>query len=444
MRLNERRARNDHFSEAGGGRTSRGNFVQDNLDKSLTAGLTIANFSLDILDKQWSTPRQRRYMHAHPLDYLLIGGGLQNALIALAVLTRQPEARVCLVERGAALGGNHLWCFHGFDLSELGQALVAPLVVRRWDGYSVRFPNFERHLDTPYAAVSSERVARYVADVFARKPRSRLVMGRGAERVEANQATLSDGETLHARIVIDARGPEALAPEGVAGYQKFVGLELELEVPTELREPILMDASVRQDDGFRFVYTLPLGPSRVLVEDTYFADGPALDRELLRTRALAYAQALGLKVGSIVREEFGVLPLPAAAAATRAESPFRAGYAGGWFHPTTGYSFPIAVRLALHVANTSPETLFDASFGALAREHARQQRYACLLNRLLFRAVPPEARRNVFERFYQLPEASIARFYALSTTAIDRARILCGRPPRGLSLSRALTKGLLQ
>jgi lycopene beta-cyclase len=48
------------------------------------------------------------------------------------------------------------------------------------------------------------------------------------------------------------------------------------------------------------------------------------------------------------------------------------------------------------------------------------------------------------ERFYELPEPSIARFYALSTTAFDRARSLCGRPPRGLSLGRALTEGLLQ
>src|SRR6187402_3597445 len=119
-------------------------------------------------------------------DYLLIGGGLQNALIALAVLKRDPAARVCLVERGAALGGNHLWCFHGFDLSEAGQALVAPLVIRRWDGYSVRFPRFERRLETPYAAVSSERLAQHVAQEFSRRSRSRLILGRSAARVEAN------------------------------------------------------------------------------------------------------------------------------------------------------------------------------------------------------------------------------------------------------------------
>jgi lycopene beta-cyclase len=377
-------------------------------------------------------------------DYLLVGGGLQNALIALALLRRDPSARVGLVERGATLGGNHLWCFHSLDLSEAGQALAAPLVVQRWGGYTVRFPSFERRLNTAYAAVSSERLAEHVPSVFAEHPRSQLFLQRSAAQVLANSVVLDGGEELRARLVIDARGPEAHSGEHVIGYQKFVGLELELEQPTALTEPIVMDATVRQEDGFRFVYALPLSPTRVLVEDTYFADGPELDVPTLRNRALSYAHELGLGISRICREETGILPLLSAATAARRSSPFRAGYAGGWFHPTTGYSFPIAARLALHVASTTPETLFDASYRALASEHARQQRFACLLNRLLFQAVPQDARRNVLERFYKLPEPSIARFYALSTTAFDRARIVCGRPPRGLSLSRALSKGLLQ
>jgi lycopene beta-cyclase len=383
-------------------------------------------------------------MASDTLDYLLIGGGLQNALIALAVLGRTPAARVCLVERGAAVGGNHLWCFHGSDLNEAGQALVSPLVVQRWGGYSVRFPAFERRLGTAYSAVTSEQLGRRVAEVFAEHPNAELVLGRSAVSVEATSAALDDGRVLRSRVVIDARGPEAHSREHVIGYQKFIGLELDLEAPCALREPIVMDATVAQHDGFRFVYTLPLSPTRVLVEDTYFADGPELDTALLRTRALAYAEQLGLKIARIAREESGILPLPSATTAQHGGSPWLAGYAGGWFHPTTGYSFPIAARLALHVAASTPETLFDPPFDALSREHARQQRYACLLNRLLFRAVPDHARRNVLERFYRLPEPSIARFYALSTTAFDRARILCGRPPRGLSVSRALTKGLFQ
>ena len=30
-------------------------------------------------------------------------------------------------------------------------------------------------------------------------------------------------------------------------------------------------------DGFRFVYTLPLSPTELFFEDTYYSDGPALD-----------------------------------------------------------------------------------------------------------------------------------------------------------------------
>jgi lycopene beta-cyclase len=383
-------------------------------------------------------------MSSELYDYLLIGGGLQNSLIAQALLTRSPEVRLCLVEKEQELGGNHLWCFHSADVSAEGRALVDPLVVRRWPGYRVRFPRLERRLASPYAAISSERLAQVVRGTFADHPSSRLAFGRGAQTVHERGARLSDGEEIRARVVIDARGPEAHPRAGVLGYQKFVGLELELEQPTTLDEPVVMDATVPQSDGFRFVYTLPFSPTRVLVEDTYFSDHAALDRPALRARALAYARAAGFGNVRIIREESGILPLPARTSAPRSGSPLVAGYAGGWFHPTTGYSLPVAVRLALHVAASTPETLFDARFDALVREHTRQQRYAFLLNRLLFEAVPEGARRNVLERFYRLPEASIARFYALSTTALDRARIICGRPPRGLSIGRALTEVLLQ
>ena len=43
-----------------------------------------------------------------------------------------------------------------------------------------------------------------------------------------------------------------------------------------------MDATVPQRDGFRFVYTLPFAPDRVLIEDTYYSDGLDLDPAALR------------------------------------------------------------------------------------------------------------------------------------------------------------------
>ncbi len=143
--------------------------------------------------------------------------------------------------------------------------------------------------------------------------------------------------------------------------------------------------------------------------------------------------------GEIVRREHGVLPLPIDGLPEfSASAPLRAGYAGGFFHPVTGYSFPAAIRLALHVASRAPEDVFDASYASLIADLRAQQRFALLLNRLLYRAVAEENRWAVLSRFYGLPTVTARRFYALSTTRADRARILCGRPPRGISLRKAL------
>jgi len=68
----------------------------------------------------------------------------------------------------------------------------------------------------------------------------------------------------------------------------------------------------------------------------------------------------------------------------------------------------------------------------------RQVRFALRLNRMVFRWFRGEQRYRVLERFYRLPAPVIRRFYALELTALDRARILFGRPPRGLSLRAAM------
>ena len=78
---------------------------------------------------------------------------------------------------------------------------------------------------------------------------------------------------------------------------------------------------------------------------------------------------------------------------------------------------------------------------AFQQRHRAQVLYAQQLNRLLFTGFAERDMWCVFERFYRLPEDLIARFYALSLSVPDRARVLLGRPPRGFSLSRALFAG---
>jgi lycopene beta-cyclase len=377
---------------------------------------------------------------APEFDCALVGGGLQNGLLALALLERRPGLRIALVERGRELGAGHTWCFHAADAAAPELAFVLPLVEHCWPGYDVRFHGVERTLPGPYACLSAARLHAVVSGRLGRAPGCALLLGCEAREVGERGVVLADGRELAAALVVDARGPRAEEGAGEAGYQKFVGLEFELEVEHGLARPIVMDARVPQRDGFRFFYTLPLGPRRLLVEDTRFSDSPALAVEELRAEVLAYAERQGWRLRTLAREERGVLPMPwGELCAPAARGPLVAGYAGGWIHPATGYSFPCAARLAALVARTPPSELFGAPLATHAREHRRQARFARLLNRLLFRWYLPEERAPVFERFYRLPEPLIERFYALRTTAADRARILLGRPPRGLSLRARLT-----
>lgn len=369
------------------------------------------------------------------VDYALVGGGLQNGLIALALAARQPGARIVMLERDRALGGNHTWSFHARDLPDGAAAWIDPLVVARWAGYDVAFPSWRRSVDAPYATVSSARFSECVTAALGR-PGSRLLLRTKVEHVTPHRVVARDAEgaplTIEADAVIDARGPDR-ASHVACGWQKFLGQELVLETPHGLERPMLMDATLPQRDGFRFMYVLPLAADRVLVEDTYFSDGSLLDVGALRGEIAAYVASRGWRVTEVVREETGVLPMPWRLDAPSLHAPLVAGYAGGWFHPVTGYSFPIAVRLASLVASLPATRLFGPELAELAAAHARQRVFAQRLAFMLFRWFAPEQRHHVLARFYRLPAATIGRFYALQLTGVDRARIVAGRPPRGIS-----------
>jgi lycopene beta-cyclase len=359
----------------------------------------------------------------------------------MALLQRRPQTRFALVERDHRLGGNHLWCFHAQDVPAEARAFVDPLVAYRYSSYEVAFPHLNRHLDMRYEGITSDKLHQVVTERVANSAGSVLIHGVAVEQISANTVQLADGRTLNATLVIDSRGPERIKRSSQMAYQKFVGLEVMLAQPRVEFVPRLMDATVPQTDGYRFFYTLPFAPDRFLVEDTYYSDTPDLDRENLRREILLYAERNGLQVSKVVREESGVLPLTmhTEAAAIR-DGVLVGGYAGGWFHPTTGYSFPVALRLAMHVSSRDTNEVLGSGWSPLYQRLQSQAKFFNLLNRMLFGAVPPAQRWNIFERFYRLPNATIERFYAMDITATDRLRLVVGRPPPGLRLWTALTQ----
>ncbi|WP_251979125.1 lycopene beta-cyclase CrtY [Salinicola avicenniae] len=363
-------------------------------------------------------------------DLILVGAGLANGLIAWQLRQQRPELAVLLLEAGPHAGGNHTWSFHQSDLTPAQHASIAPLMAHRWTGYDVRFPRVTRTLEGGYLSISAARFAAELENRLGEALRTRAVVA----EVAPDHVILDSGERLEAAAVIDGRGYRP-SPHLRVGWQAFVGQQWQLAAPHGLTRPILMDATVEQQGGYRFVYTLPLSPTCLLIEDTHYVDNATLDVVRARRNIAAYATAQGWQLATQEREERGHLPItlagdPAAFRTALAAQP-TSGLRAGLFHATTGYSLPVAMALAERIAAAMPleAPALTALIERFAAGHWREQRFFRMLNRMLFLAGDAESRWRVMQRFYTLDADLIARFYAGHPRLADKARILVGKPP---------------
>ena len=370
-------------------------------------------------------------------DIAIVGGGLAGCLTAYALSVRRPELTITLIEPEATFGGNHVWSFFATDIAPEDRWIVAPFINHEWASYDVRFPAFARTFAIAYHAIRSQRFDTAIRNAM---PGTQFVQAAAVD-VTPTRVMLDDQRSISAGGVIDARGGGDLSAM-TFGWQKFIGREFRTATPHGVTRPMVMDASVAQIDGYRFVYVLPFANDRLFIEDTYYSDGPEIDRDALYSRIDAYAAAHGWDVAEVVHEEIGALPVTTggnidALLATGGDAG-KIGVRAGLFHPTTGFSLPDAVRVASLI--TKLDDLSGASLAKTLSDYAKTcwaaGGYYRFLDRMLFEAAEPHERYKVLQRFYSLQPALISRFYARATTLFDKARILTGRPP--VAIGRAM------
>lgn len=362
---------------------------------------------------------------------LLVGGGLANSLVALRLATTRPGLRVTLLERATERDDSHTWCMFRSDVPATSWRWLQPLFDQQWPDYIVEFPAYRRTLATGYLRLSGPRLAAAVEGVLG----PRLLRGVTVAELAPDGVTCTDGRRFRAPLVIDGRGFARCDSLRLA-WQKFAGIELQLRRPHGLAQPVLMDACVPQQDGYRFFYLLPLSPETVLVEDTRYSDSPLLDVARLEAGIARQAEARGWSIAATGRREHGVLPIALSGDierfwAGRAAGVAAVGMRAALFHPTTGYSLPDAARAAELLA--AAPVLAGLPVARMLEAHSRalwrRRTFYRGLNRMLFMAAAPDERCAVLQRFYRLSQPLIERFYADRLTLADKARLLTGRPP---------------
>ena len=369
-------------------------------------------------------------------DFAIVGGGLAGGLIALALAKLRPELKIVLIEQGESFGGNHIWSYFASDILPEHRWLTAPLVTYGWSGYEVRFPAHSRELDNIYYTIESERLDWVLRHSL---PASALMLGREVKSVSPRLVVLDGAQRINAGGVIDVRGAGDLNHLD-CGWQQF----MQLSEPHNLTKPIVMDATVEQFDGYRFVYVLPFGMDKIFVEDTYYSDTPAHDPRRYRQRIAEYADTKGWKVERVLREENGVLPVVMGGDlenywASGSGRTAKAGARGAFFQAVTSYSLPDAVRNAIFIAEQADldGDKLNMVMRQRAQDHWQNGKFYRMLNRMLFRGADVSDRYKILERFYRLKPGLIERFYAGKTSPGDKARILSGKPP--IPIGKAIT-----
>lgn len=371
------------------------------------------------------------------VDFLIIGGGLAGCLLLSALKHFHPKLKVLLLEQNSSLGGNHTWCLHDADIPSDSRAWFLPLLSRSWAEYHVYFPEHDRRLKSPYHSIQSTDLNRKILEQWSSSIQLNCKVSstlRDAESGLWKVAVESDSQSEYsATTVIRCSGWKKNPPGQRLGYQKFVGLDLELSEPHGLDHVILMDARVPQVDGYRFMYLLPWSETSLLVEDTYYSNHPTLKVERIQKEIQNYLALRGWKIKNIHRSEEGCLPLDLDPnkVGDSLDIPPCLGAESNFLNPVTGYTLPYTLRAIdklMQQGNLTDESCRRTLSGLRQSEGSRLG-YLNFLNRMMFLAARNESRYKILQRFYLMPEKTIQRFYTGSLNWWDRIRILVGKPP---------------
>ncbi len=314
---------------------------------------------------------------------------------------------------------------YGAWLDELPVGLARSVVAASVPGRAVARTSHRLHRD--YAVLDVPALRRHLDE--------RLEAG----GVEVERGRVRPGALPPAGVVIDAGGPaQPLAgPRSRRPHaqQAAVGIV----VPAEVAAPVLAEGEAlfmdwRQVPGRgspTFLYAVPLGAGRVLLEETSLARRPGLDFATLAARLSARLAAHRITPPADAERELVRFPLDLPR--HRAPGVLGFGAAAPLTHPATGYQLAAALQLAPSVALAIADGLAHGPDAALAGARAvvwpPAARAVHLLRRRGLEALlrlPAESLPAFFEGFFALPARHHRAYLSGRTDPAGTAAAMAG------------------
>ena len=363
------------------------------------------------------------------VDYLFAGAGA-SATLLLMCMEKQgmlKDKKILILDPDAKHNNDKTYCFWS-DNSEQINVQCQPLISHQWSEVSVNRNEQESLLPKKYFHISG-------IDVY--KELRRIIEQHNLHRIQSSVVELTpfengvkvitDNNILESTIVFDSRPPKylPLKKDDAHLLQSFIGYVITTDEPISNTNCVdLMDFNVDQLGSTQFMYVLPLGEGKTLVELTRFGLELITENEAKPILDVYINQRFGNY--QIVNIETGCIPMSTADISFEAlPGVISIGGRAGAVKPSTGYAF----KNMFHHADRLAESLKKNITPAVINESPRFRFYDRLL--LLILSREPSHGKSIFEALFKKNETkNVLQFLDEKTTFIQDIRIFLTLPKK--------------
>ncbi len=361
------------------------------------------------------------------VDYLFSGAGASATLLLLNMEKQGllQDKKILIIDPDTKHNNDKTYCFWS-EQNEPLTLLCRNLISHQWDEVSVNRNIKESLLPKKYFHISS-------IDVY--KELRRIINQYNFQRIEGSVIemitiengvkVITDSSVWESSLVFDSRPPKYLPPKNDDTHllQSFIGYVITTDDPilnTNCMD--LMDFNVDQLGATQFMYVLPLGEGKMLVELTRFGIEAITQKEANSVLDLYITQRFGNY--QILDIEIGCIPMSTADISVEyLPGVIAIGGRAGAVKPSTGYAFKNMFNHAERLADSLKRNIEPA----VIADSSRFRFYDRLL--LLILTKQPSQGKPIFEALFKKNEIkNVFLFLDEKTTLVQDIRIFLTLP----------------